>query len=82
MVSLFGDVPFVRNPLTAMRYPPNWLNLLLPVDLANRRLLAIQFFVAGLYCRGLFPTCIPGICRCFFSGIGFVVPLCGTRDGG
>jgi hypothetical protein len=48
-----GGAPLVGNPLSAFFYPPNWLFLLLPINLALHVILALHLFGAGAAFYGL-----------------------------
>jgi hypothetical protein len=53
---VFGGTPYFAGFQAALLYPPNWLHLLLPMNVAINWVLALHVFLAGyftyLWCRG------------------------------
>lgn len=46
---VMGGIPAYANSLYALLYPPNWLHLILPINLAINLIIAMHVLLAGLF---------------------------------
>lgn len=68
---IFGGFPFLAQPQQNTFYPPNWINLLIPVRFGVTLLMLFHVWLAGfgmyLYVRAMGGRWLPGV----LAGIGF-----------